>query len=98
MLTMIPLKMYPELSSAKSSSGDVSAAESDQVIQPHDHLGKCSKHHPMENIIGNPSRPVSIRKQLATDALWSFYNSVLLKVKPKNFKSVVTEDCWFQVM
>ncbi|GJY96817.1 retrovirus-related pol polyprotein from transposon TNT 1-94, partial [Tanacetum coccineum] len=36
--------------------------------------------------------------QLATDALWCFYNSVLSKVEPKNFKSVVTEDCWFQAM
>ncbi|GKA69356.1 retrovirus-related pol polyprotein from transposon TNT 1-94 [Tanacetum coccineum] len=52
----------PELSSAESSSGDVSAAESthNQVIQPHDHLRKWSKDHPMENIIGNPSRSVSM--------------------------------------
>ncbi|GJU89359.1 retrovirus-related pol polyprotein from transposon TNT 1-94 [Tanacetum coccineum] len=54
--------------------------------------------HPIDNIIGNPSRPVSTQKQLATDALWCFYNSVLSKVKPKNFKSVVTEDYWFQAM
>ncbi|GKA13623.1 retrovirus-related pol polyprotein from transposon TNT 1-94 [Tanacetum coccineum] len=32
------------------------------------------------------------------DALWCFYNSVLSKVKPKNFKSAATEDCWFQAM
>ncbi|GJW29063.1 retrovirus-related pol polyprotein from transposon TNT 1-94 [Tanacetum coccineum] len=57
-------------SSAESSSGDVSAAESDQVIQPHEHLVKWSKDHPMENII----------------------------VKPKNFKSVVTKDYWFEAM
>ncbi|GJT21886.1 zinc finger BED domain-containing protein RICESLEEPER 2 [Tanacetum coccineum] len=54
--------------------------------------------HPLDNIIGNPSRPVSTQKQLATDALWCFYNSVLSKVKPKNFKSAATEDCWFQAM
>nr|GEU43742.1 hypothetical protein [Tanacetum cinerariifolium] len=41
---------------------------------------------------------ISTRKQLATDALWCLYNSVLAKVKPKNFKSAVTEDCWFQAM
>ncbi|GJR49828.1 retrovirus-related pol polyprotein from transposon TNT 1-94 [Tanacetum coccineum] len=35
---------------------------------------------------------------LAIDALWCFYNSVLSKVKPKNFKSAITEDCWFQAM
>ncbi|GKF00677.1 retrovirus-related pol polyprotein from transposon TNT 1-94 [Tanacetum coccineum] len=35
---------------------------------------------------------------MATDALWFLYNSVLSKVKPKNFKSEITEDCWFQAM
>ncbi|GJZ23295.1 retrovirus-related pol polyprotein from transposon TNT 1-94, partial [Tanacetum coccineum] len=41
---------------------------------------------------------VSTRKQLATDALRCLYNSVLSKVEPKNFKSAITEDCWFQAM
>nr|GEW53129.1 retrovirus-related Pol polyprotein from transposon TNT 1-94 [Tanacetum cinerariifolium] len=35
---------------------------------------------------------------LATDALWCLYSSVLSKVEPKNFKSAITEDCWFQAM
>nr|GEW30296.1 retrovirus-related Pol polyprotein from transposon TNT 1-94 [Tanacetum cinerariifolium] len=54
--------------------------------------------HLLDNVIGNPSRPVSTRKQLAIDALWCLYNSILSKVKPKNFKSAITEDCWFQAM
>ncbi|GKD59083.1 putative ribonuclease H-like domain-containing protein, partial [Tanacetum coccineum] len=81
-----------------SSSGDLSSAESPYVTQTLQHLGKWSKDHPLDNIIGNPSRPVSTRKQLATDALWCLYNSVLSKVEPKNFKSAITEDCWFQAM
>ncbi|GJY83799.1 retrovirus-related pol polyprotein from transposon TNT 1-94 [Tanacetum coccineum] len=81
-----------------SSSGDVSSAKSTYVTQPHHHLRKWSKDHPLDNVIGNPSRPVSTRKQLATDALWCLYNSVLPKVKPKNFKSTVTDDCWFQAI
>nr|GEX47906.1 hypothetical protein [Tanacetum cinerariifolium]GEX49813.1 hypothetical protein [Tanacetum cinerariifolium] len=36
--------------------------------------------------------------ELATDALWCFYNFVLSKVEPKNFKSAVTKDCWFESM
>ncbi|GJX83098.1 retrovirus-related pol polyprotein from transposon TNT 1-94 [Tanacetum coccineum] len=88
----------PEPSSEASSSGDLSSAESPYVTQTLHHLGKWSKDHPLDNIIGNPSRPVSTRKQLATDALWCLYNSVLSKVEPKNFKSAITEDCWFQAM
>ncbi|GJT10020.1 retrovirus-related pol polyprotein from transposon TNT 1-94 [Tanacetum coccineum] len=88
----------PEPRSEASSSGDLSSTESPYVSQTLHHLGKWSKDHPLDNIIGNPSRPVSTRKQLATDALWCLYNSVLSKVEPKNFKSAITKDCWFQAM
>ncbi|GJS03978.1 retrovirus-related pol polyprotein from transposon TNT 1-94 [Tanacetum coccineum] len=46
----------PEPSSVASSSRDVSAAESNLIIQPYDLLEKWSKDHPMDNIIGNLSR------------------------------------------
>nr|GEU53584.1 retrovirus-related Pol polyprotein from transposon TNT 1-94 [Tanacetum cinerariifolium] len=88
----------PEPTSEASSSGDASSAESTYVTQTLHHLRKWSKDHPIDNVIGNLSQPVSTRKQLAIDALWCLYNSVLSKVKPKNFKSVITEDCWFQAM
>ncbi|GKF24799.1 retrovirus-related pol polyprotein from transposon TNT 1-94, partial [Tanacetum coccineum] len=84
--------------SKASSSGVIARTESNQTTQPHEYLRKWTASHPIDNIIGNPSRPVSTRKQLATDALWCFYNSVLSKVELKNFKSAVTEDCWFQAM
>ncbi|GJT00419.1 retrovirus-related pol polyprotein from transposon TNT 1-94 [Tanacetum coccineum] len=87
-----------EHSSEASSSRDVSSAESTYVTQTHYHLGKWSKDHLLDNVIGNPSRLVSTRKQLATDALWCLDNYVLSKVEPKNFKSPITEDCWFQAM
>ncbi|GJV74710.1 hypothetical protein Tco_1506294 [Tanacetum coccineum] len=87
-----------EPSSELSLSGDLSSAKSPYVTQTLHHIGKWSKYHPLNNIIGNLSRPVSTRKQLATDALWCLYNSVLSKVEPKNFKSVITKDCWFQAM
>ncbi|GKD56904.1 retrovirus-related pol polyprotein from transposon TNT 1-94, partial [Tanacetum coccineum] len=59
---------------------------------------KWSKDHPLDNIIGNPSRQVSTRKHLVTDALWCLYNSFMSKVEPKNFKFVITEDYWFQAL
>ncbi|GJT91797.1 retrovirus-related pol polyprotein from transposon TNT 1-94 [Tanacetum coccineum] len=43
----------PEPSSEESSSGDVSSAESHQVIQPHDHLKKWTKDHQLDNVIVN---------------------------------------------
>ncbi|GJV61477.1 retrovirus-related pol polyprotein from transposon TNT 1-94 [Tanacetum coccineum] len=88
----------PDPNSEASSSGILTITTPNQSTQPHEHLRKWTDSHPLDNIIGNPSRPVSTRKQLATDALWCFYNSVLSKVEPKNFKSAVTKDCWFQAM
>nr|GEX37736.1 hypothetical protein [Tanacetum cinerariifolium] len=46
-----------EPSSEASSFEDVRSAESTHVTQPHHHLGKWIKDHPLDNIIGNPSRP-----------------------------------------
>ncbi|GJR78811.1 retrovirus-related pol polyprotein from transposon TNT 1-94 [Tanacetum coccineum] len=65
----------PEPSSEASSSGVISINEPNHSTQPHEHLRKWTDSYPIDNNIGNPSRPVSIRKQLATDALWCFYNS-----------------------
>ncbi|GJY80066.1 retrovirus-related pol polyprotein from transposon TNT 1-94 [Tanacetum coccineum] len=87
-----------EPGSAQSSSGNVNSAEPNQVNQPPDHLRRWTKDHPLDNIVGNPSRPVSTRKQLASDALWCCFHTELSKVEPKNFKMAVIEDCWFQAM
>ncbi|GKF26132.1 hypothetical protein Tco_0082026, partial [Tanacetum coccineum] len=88
----------PDPNSEASSSRVITITVPYQSTQPHEHLRKWTDSHPLDKIIGNPSRLVSTQKQLATDALWCFYNSVLSKVEPKNFKSAVTEDCWFQAM
>nr|GEZ63918.1 retrovirus-related Pol polyprotein from transposon TNT 1-94 [Tanacetum cinerariifolium] len=63
----------PEPHSEASSSGDIISIESLYVSQTLHHLNKWSKDHPLDNVIGNPSRPVSTQKQLATDALWCLY-------------------------
>nr|GEU43495.1 hypothetical protein [Tanacetum cinerariifolium] len=53
---------------------------------PLDLIGKQTKDHPLANMIGNPSRPVFIRKQFETDAMWCYFDSFLTSVEPKNFK------------
>ncbi|GKB92181.1 retrovirus-related pol polyprotein from transposon TNT 1-94 [Tanacetum coccineum] len=86
------LALQSPCSHQASSSRDVSSAYSTHVCLQHHYLRKWSKDRPLDNVIGNPFRPVSTRKQLVTDALWCLYNSVLSKVKPKNFKSAINED------
>ncbi|GJS51344.1 retrovirus-related pol polyprotein from transposon TNT 1-94 [Tanacetum coccineum] len=78
----------PDPNSEASSSRVIMLTEPSQSTQPHEHLQKWTDSHPLDNIIGNPSRLVSTRKQLATDALWCFYNSIY-KVKLDEYGDVL---------
>nr|GEV34782.1 retrovirus-related Pol polyprotein from transposon TNT 1-94 [Tanacetum cinerariifolium] len=49
-----------EPTSEASSSEDASSASSTYVTQTLYHLGKWSKDHPIDNVIGNPSRPARL--------------------------------------
>ncbi|GJW90084.1 retrovirus-related pol polyprotein from transposon TNT 1-94 [Tanacetum coccineum] len=61
-------------------------------------LGRWTKDHPIENVIGDPSRSVSTRKQLETDAMWYYFDAFLTSVEPKNFKQEMTEPSWIDAM
>ncbi|GJV72392.1 retrovirus-related pol polyprotein from transposon TNT 1-94 [Tanacetum coccineum] len=65
----------PDPTSEASSSREIMMPELNQSTQPHEHIRKWTDSHPLDNIIGNPSRPVSTRKQLlqmlcATEDCW----------------------------
>ncbi|GKE02243.1 hypothetical protein Tco_1390226 [Tanacetum coccineum] len=49
-------------------TSEPSSQESSSIMQPNnppfDHISKWTKNHPLENVIENPSRPASTRKQL----------------------------------
>nr|GEV85492.1 Gag-Pol polyprotein [Tanacetum cinerariifolium] len=47
----------PDPSSKVSSFREILIVESNQSTQPHKHLQKWTDSHPIDNIIGNPSRP-----------------------------------------
>ncbi|GKA10293.1 hypothetical protein Tco_0689726 [Tanacetum coccineum] len=59
-------------------------------------LGKWTKNHPLENVIGDPSRSVSTRKQLKTDVMWCYFDAFLTSVEPKNFKEAMLESSWIE--
>ncbi|GJS30768.1 retrovirus-related pol polyprotein from transposon TNT 1-94 [Tanacetum coccineum] len=57
-----------------------------------------TKDHPISNVIRDPSRSVSTRKQLQTDAMWCYFDAFLTSVEPKNFKQAMTEPSWIDAM
>ncbi|GJS94642.1 retrovirus-related pol polyprotein from transposon TNT 1-94 [Tanacetum coccineum] len=65
---------------------------------PFELLGRWTKNHLIENVIEDPSRLVSTRKQLQTDTMWCYFNAFLTSVEPKNFKQAMNEPSWIDAM
>ncbi|GJT72657.1 retrovirus-related pol polyprotein from transposon TNT 1-94 [Tanacetum coccineum] len=57
-----------------------------------------TKDHPIDNVIGDPSRPVSTRHQLQDEALFCYFDAFLSSVEPKSYKEALTESCWIEAM
>nr|GEW33479.1 hypothetical protein [Tanacetum cinerariifolium] len=86
----------PEVTYAQSSSMVLphTIVQSDHQIPQHNR--KWTKDHPLENIIGQISRPVSTRLQLHEQALLCYYNAFLTLVEPKTYKDALTQSCWIE--
>nr|GEZ79587.1 hypothetical protein [Tanacetum cinerariifolium] len=88
----------PEVTSAQSSltvSPHIIVQPDNQIPQ---HYSKWTKDHPLDNIIGQLSRPVSIRLQLYEQALFCYYDAFLTSVEPKTYKDALTQSCWIEAM
>nr|GEY60580.1 hypothetical protein [Tanacetum cinerariifolium] len=59
---------------------------------------KWTKDHPLNNIIGQLSRPISTRLQLYEQALFCYYDAFLTFVEPKTYKEALTQSCWIEAM
>ncbi|GKB84868.1 retrovirus-related pol polyprotein from transposon TNT 1-94 [Tanacetum coccineum] len=88
----------PETVFEESSTSDVIPT----IVHPNapvsEHLSKWTKDHPLKNIIGELSRPVSTRLQLHEQALFCYYDAFLTAVKPKTYKDALTQSCWIEAM
>nr|GFB53292.1 hypothetical protein [Tanacetum cinerariifolium] len=88
----------PEVTSMQSSStaSPQSIVQSNHPI-PH-HNSKWTKDHPLNNIIGQLSRPVSTRLKLYEQALFCYNDAFLISVEPKTYKEALTQSCWIEAM
>ncbi|GJT57487.1 retrovirus-related pol polyprotein from transposon TNT 1-94 [Tanacetum coccineum] len=86
------------ISSLKDSTSQGSSSNVRQLHTLLEHLGRWTKDHPIANVIGDPSRSVSTRKQLETDAMWCYFDAFLTSVEPKNFKQAITKPSWIDAM
>ncbi|GJX91861.1 retrovirus-related pol polyprotein from transposon TNT 1-94, partial [Tanacetum coccineum] len=90
--------LIPKPSSEESTSRDIIPTNVHSVNQPPEHLRKWTKDHPLDNVIGDLSRPVSTRLQLHTEALFYYYDAFLSSLEPKSYKDALTESYWIEAM
>ncbi|GJY53514.1 retrovirus-related pol polyprotein from transposon TNT 1-94 [Tanacetum coccineum] len=95
-----PFVEFPILkpSSKESSTQVVILNHVHSINQPPKHINKWTKDHPIDNVIGDPSRPVSTRQQLQDKALFCYFDAFLSSVEPKSYKDALTESCWIEAM
>ncbi|GJS65972.1 retrovirus-related pol polyprotein from transposon TNT 1-94 [Tanacetum coccineum] len=70
----------PEMSFEESSSSDVipTIVHRDALVS--EHISRWTKDHPLQNIIGELSRPVSTRLQLHEQAFFCYYDAFLTAI------------------
>ncbi|GJV94175.1 retrovirus-related pol polyprotein from transposon TNT 1-94 [Tanacetum coccineum] len=66
--------------------------------QPYPHEFQWTKDHPLEQVIGEPSRPVLTRNQLRSDGDMCIYALTVSTVEPKNVKEAMTDPAWIESM
>ncbi|GJU77127.1 hypothetical protein Tco_1274197 [Tanacetum coccineum] len=85
--------LIPEPSSEESFTQVVIPNHVHSINQPLEHINKWTKDHPIDNVIGDPSRPVSTRQQLQDEALFCYFDAFLSSIEPKSYKDALTESC-----
>ncbi|GKF01320.1 retrovirus-related pol polyprotein from transposon TNT 1-94, partial [Tanacetum coccineum] len=91
----IPIPKVP-LDQSSSTDSIHTIVHTDHSISKHN--SKWTKDHPLENIIGELARAVSIRLQLHEQALFCYYDAFLTAVEPKTYKYALTQSCWIEAM
>ncbi|GKD12102.1 retrovirus-related pol polyprotein from transposon TNT 1-94 [Tanacetum coccineum] len=62
------------------------------------HQTHRTKNHPIKQVIGDPSIPVTIRRQLHTNAKVCMYALTVSTTEPKNIKEAMLDASWIESM
>nr|GEV42212.1 retrovirus-related Pol polyprotein from transposon TNT 1-94 [Tanacetum cinerariifolium] len=94
-LFSVPISKVTSNNSSSTVSPHTVVQPDHQILQ---HNRKWKKDYPLDNIIGQLSRPVSTRLQLHEQALFCYYDAFLTSVEPKMYKNALTQSCWIEAM
>ncbi|GJY91080.1 retrovirus-related pol polyprotein from transposon TNT 1-94 [Tanacetum coccineum] len=65
-------------------------------VQPSTHI--WTKYHPLDQVIGDPSKPVMTRQKLQTDFEVCMYALTASTIEPKNIKEAMADHSWIESM
>nr|GFA87548.1 hypothetical protein [Tanacetum cinerariifolium] len=88
----------PSTKSVVSSTQYVDPSNMHTFYQPYPHDYEWTKDHPLEQVIGEPSRPVLIRNQLKTNGDMCIYALTVSIMEPKSVKKGLTDPAWIESM
>ncbi|GJR51499.1 retrovirus-related pol polyprotein from transposon TNT 1-94 [Tanacetum coccineum] len=65
-------------------------------VQPSTHI--WTKDHPLDQVIGDPSKPAMTRQRLHTDSEVCMYALTVRTIEPKNIKEAMVDHSWIESM
>nr|GEV28757.1 retrovirus-related Pol polyprotein from transposon TNT 1-94 [Tanacetum cinerariifolium] len=88
----------PSTESVVSSTQYMDPSNMQTFYQPYPYDYQWTKDHPLELVIGEPSRPVLTRNQLKTDGDVCIYALTGSIMEPKSVKEALTDHSWIESM
>nr|GEX11159.1 hypothetical protein [Tanacetum cinerariifolium] len=88
----------PAQKETESSSHNIGNSNVSTFNQSHVSEYRWTKDHPLEQVHGNPSRPVQTRRQLTTDPEMCMFALTVSTIEPKNIKEVMADSVWIEAM
>nr|GEZ33935.1 hypothetical protein [Tanacetum cinerariifolium] len=88
----------PVQEGAESSSHNIGNSNVPTFNQPQVSEYRWTKDHPLEQVHGNPSKPVQTRRQLATDPEMCMLALTVSTAEPKNIKEAMANSAWIEAM
>nr|GEW43446.1 retrovirus-related Pol polyprotein from transposon TNT 1-94 [Tanacetum cinerariifolium] len=83
---------------AESFSHNLGNSNVPTFNQPHVSEYRWTKNHPLEQVSGNPLKPVQTRRQLATDPEMCMFALTVSTAEPKNIKEGMADSAWIEAM
>nr|GEW95667.1 hypothetical protein [Tanacetum cinerariifolium] len=88
----------PTQEEVESSSHNIGNSNVPTFNQPQVSEYRWTKDHPLEQVLGNPSRPVQTRRQLATGLEMCMNALTVSTAEPKNIKEIMADSAWIEAM